>query len=84
MAVISWNGASNLDLKILGQTFDFRSDVLQVSDPSIQANQFDLVENGVILHLLLDPLLQRNDRIHPIHRLRGKQRGRREAGDDES
>ena len=46
MAVISWNGASNLDLKILGQTFDFRSDVLQVSDPSIQANQFDLVENG--------------------------------------
>ena len=52
MAVISWNGASNLDLKILGQTFDFRSDVLQVSDPSIQANQFDLVENGTDLVLV--------------------------------
>ncbi|BBK30181.1 hemolysin type calcium-binding protein [Stella humosa] len=49
MAVISWNGASNLDLKILGQTFDFRSDVLQISDPSLQANQFDLVENGTDL-----------------------------------
>ncbi|BBK29946.1 hemolysin type calcium-binding protein [Stella humosa] len=49
MAVISWTGASNLDLKILGQTFDFRSDVLQISDPSLQANQFDLVENGTDL-----------------------------------
>lgn len=52
MAVISWNGASNLDLKILGQSFDFRSDVLQVSDPSLQANQFDLVENGTDLVLV--------------------------------
>jgi len=52
MAVISWNGASNLDLKILGQTFDFRSDVLQISDPSLQANQFDLVEVGTDLAIV--------------------------------
>ncbi|BBK35793.1 hypothetical protein STAQ_08710 [Allostella sp. ATCC 35155] len=52
MAVISWNGASNLDLKSLGQTFDFRTDVLQISDPSLQANQFDLVESGTDLAIV--------------------------------
>ena len=52
MAVINWNGASNLNLKDLGQTFDFRSDVLQISDPSLQANQFDLVENGTDLAIV--------------------------------
>ena len=52
MAVINWNGASNLDLKILGQSFDFRTDVLQVSDPSLQAQQFDLVENGTDLAIV--------------------------------
>ncbi len=46
MAIFSWNGSSNLDLKIQGQSFDFRSDVLQISDPGLQAQQFDIVENG--------------------------------------
>src|SRR5690606_36237384 len=46
MAIFSWNGSSNLDLKIQGQSFDFRSDVLQISDPDLQAQQFDIVENG--------------------------------------
>jgi Ca2+-binding RTX toxin-like protein len=46
MAIFSWDGVTNLDLKIQGQTFDFRSDVLQISDPDLQAQQFDIVENG--------------------------------------
>ncbi|MCC7272701.1 MAG: hypothetical protein IT561_08535, partial [Alphaproteobacteria bacterium] len=49
MAIFTWDGVSNLDLKILGQSFDFRSDVLQISDPSLQAQQFDLVEVGTDL-----------------------------------
>ncbi|MGE0717845.1 MAG: calcium-binding protein [Alphaproteobacteria bacterium] len=52
MAVISWNGAVNLDLKVAVQTFDFRTDVLQVADPSLQAQQFDLVEDGTNLALV--------------------------------
>ncbi|BBK35794.1 hypothetical protein STAQ_08720 [Allostella sp. ATCC 35155] len=52
MAVISWDGTSNLDLKVLGRTFDLRSDVLQISDPTLQANQFDLVENGTDLAIV--------------------------------
>ena len=52
MAIISWNGAANLDLKLLGQSFDFRSDVLQISDPSLQAQQFDLVEDGTNLAIV--------------------------------
>jgi Ca2+-binding RTX toxin-like protein len=46
MAIFSWNGSANFDLKIMGQAFDFRSDVLQISDPGLQAQQFDIVENG--------------------------------------
>ena len=52
MAVFSWDGSSNLDLKVQGQSFDFRSDVLQVSDPSLQAQQFDIVENGTDLAIV--------------------------------
>lgn len=52
MAIFSWDGASNLDLKILGQSFDFRSDVLQISDPSLQAQQFDVVEVGTDLAIV--------------------------------
>ena len=46
MAIFNWDGATNFDLKILGQAFDFRNDVLQISDPSLQAQQFDLFEVG--------------------------------------
>lgn len=46
MAIFNWDGASNFDLKLLGQAFDFRNDVLQISDPSLQAQQFDLFEVG--------------------------------------
>ncbi|MGE0714125.1 MAG: calcium-binding protein [Alphaproteobacteria bacterium] len=52
MAVFSWNGSTNLDLKILGQSFDFRTDVLQISDPALQAQQFDLVESGTDLAIV--------------------------------
>ncbi|BBK35682.1 hypothetical protein STAQ_07600 [Allostella sp. ATCC 35155] len=52
MAIFSWDGVSNLDLKILGQSFDFRTDVLQISDPSLQAQQFDLVEVGTDLAIV--------------------------------
>lgn len=52
MAIFSWDGASDLDLKVLGQTFDFRTDVLQLSDPSLQAQQFDLVEVGTDLAIV--------------------------------
>ncbi|BBK34956.1 hypothetical protein STAQ_00340 [Allostella sp. ATCC 35155] len=52
MAIYSWNGSSNFDLKIMGQTFDFRTDVLQISDPSLEANQFDIVENGTDLAIV--------------------------------
>ncbi|BBK29945.1 Ca2+-binding RTX toxin-like protein [Stella humosa] len=52
MAIFSWDGVSNLDLKILGQTFDFRTDVLQISDPGLQAQQFDLVEVGTDLAIV--------------------------------
>ncbi|MGE0724555.1 MAG: calcium-binding protein [Alphaproteobacteria bacterium] len=46
MAIFNWDGITNFDLKILGQAFDFRNDVLQISDPSLQAQQFDLFEVG--------------------------------------
>ncbi|BBK42502.1 hypothetical protein STVA_25220 [Allostella vacuolata] len=49
MVIFSWDGVTNLDLKVLGQEFDFRSDVLQISDPSLAASQFDLVEIGTDL-----------------------------------
>ncbi|MCC7274307.1 MAG: hypothetical protein IT561_16695 [Alphaproteobacteria bacterium] len=52
MAIFTWNGASNLDLKILQQVFDFRSDVLQINDPTLQAQQFDLVEDGTNLAIV--------------------------------
>ncbi|WP_374443663.1 calcium-binding protein [Stella sp.] len=52
MAIFSWNGSTNLDLKIMGQSFDFRSDVLQISDPGLQASQFDIVENGTDLAIV--------------------------------
>ena len=52
MAIYSWNGSANFDLKIMGQTFDFRTDVLQISDPALQASQFDIVENGTDLAIV--------------------------------
>ena len=52
MAIFSWDGVSNLDLKILGQSFDFRTDVLQISDPGLQASQFDVVEVGTDLAIV--------------------------------
>ncbi|MGE0717846.1 MAG: calcium-binding protein [Alphaproteobacteria bacterium] len=52
MATFTWDGSSNLDLKILGQSFDFRTDVLQISDPSLEAQQFDLIEDGTNLAIV--------------------------------
>ncbi|BBK40772.1 hypothetical protein STVA_07920 [Allostella vacuolata] len=52
MAIFSWDGVSNLDLKVLGQSFDFRTDVLQISDPGLQASQFDVVEVGTDLAIV--------------------------------
>ncbi|MGE0714359.1 MAG: Ig-like domain-containing protein [Alphaproteobacteria bacterium] len=49
MTIFTWNGAANVNLQYATPAFDFRSDVLQISDPALHAHQFDLTEDGTNL-----------------------------------
>ena len=52
MAIFNWNGSGNLDFKTSGTPFDFQADVLQISDPTLEAHQFDVYEIGTDLAIV--------------------------------
>ncbi|MGE0724648.1 MAG: calcium-binding protein [Alphaproteobacteria bacterium] len=52
MAIFNWDGTLNLDFKLSGTPFDFQSDVLQISDPMLEAHQFDVFEIGTDLAIV--------------------------------